>query len=294
MRRLRRWLSENQRIVLITLIFLGTVTAYLLPISFTVDPSEQTENAHQWVEQVPTYGIVLVCWEGQRTEGLEYAFRALTEHLLDRHLRPVLITFFEESPSEMRNVWKNILSARTGLRRGRDYLNVGLIPGGAEAMRSFVKEPLLTLKNRSALDSETLSSPLVKDLSSKGSVVLTVVIGEDTEHGFPFQQYSQVFGEQRTPLVAVTPGLGTGGEEIIAFGGFQGIVDGVTGAAEYEHLRGQKGPATRHLKSISVISVLLVGLIVGVAVGGLFSEGLRPNRGRQRNSRDVPHDGRIR
>jgi hypothetical protein len=230
----------------------------LIPIGLPVPITKPTQMAFDTVEKLPQGSLVAVSsvLVGGNWPDLGPPEMALVQHLFKRHMKIVFIGEVDETPTITETVLLPKI-IKYGAQYGVDYVNLGFIAGVpdvaeaafATSMRRVISVDFVTKKPLDDL-------PIMKGVNTLADFQLAIQIGMAED---PIRQFYTPF---KIPLIVGVYGMM--GVQYIPYlntGQLAGMVVGLRGAAEYEHLVGFVGEGTQGADALSM-SMLLVAIFV--------------------------------
>lgn len=284
-------LNLDRRIIF-GLVFLCVLTPLLAPMGLPFKTNEEVERAFESVESLPEGSAVLISVDfGPSTipETMP-VLKALLHQCFRKKLRPVLVSLVPDGRAMAINGLADVVNAQDAqgqplypdLKDGRDYCFLGYKAGGTAVMLGLGQSIEATYEkdssDRAVRDLEIFSR--VKRLSDFKLIFDIAAVG--------YPEYWVSYGAEKygVPLtVACTAVSAVQYYPYYRAGQFQGLVNGMRGAAEYEKLAGMAEiigeipDATKGMDAQTVTHCLIV-LAILLANVAYFIEKRRPAAGR--------------
>ncbi|MFA0765139.1 MAG: hypothetical protein BDTLLHRC_000092 [Candidatus Fervidibacter sp.] len=275
-----RWLVRFQDIDR-RYIYLAVAAALTLPIVLQLRmpqiPTPPTQAAFKAVENVPDEKVVLIAADFDTGTVGENGpqLRAVLEHLMRRKKKFVILSLIAPQGVTIAELYARTIGEKYGYKYGRDYVNLGYLPGGAptlERMGRSVWETFPTDTKRIPLS----ELPMMRQVRSAQDISLVAIF---TGSGvLPY--YVQTFWAQfKVPLIEGCTGIIV--PELFPYMEAKqlvGILPGLKGAAEYEALLQQNGLGMRGMVAQSVAHALVIILILLGNLGMWLSRRLPAQR----------------
>jgi len=264
-RGLRVWEEIFKRIIYVALA-LATLLPLLWGVSLwegkiTIRPS--TEAFYTAVEDVAQDAVVLVSFDyepGMVTE-LDSQAQAIIDHLMRRGLRIAAMSLLPQGPALAQRMLEEGAGRNDGYLYGRDYLNLGYLPGREAGLRVLTEEPLEAF-SKDYRDATPLTDfVMAQELAEIGDIALIIELAGSEQ--MPRMWLEQVGSRQEVPIVAgVTAAAEQGMRPYLESGQLQGLLSGLVGAAEYELATQGRGRARATLDAQSAAHLVILFFVV--------------------------------
>ena len=261
--RLLRWLLG---LLLLTVAFIPLALPMLRsPMPQKILPAALA--AKQLVDKVPSNGVVLVGVDynlGFSAE-MEAAAAPVLSHLMSKHVRLVTISTQPVGGDMAARLIEHVLAKNGNYREGKDYLNLGYLPGGTAALYAFARAPRAVLPN-AAGHSAIWNNPILKNIHNVDNFDMVLVITEDPDTARAWVEQVRpalnhapmvmVISAQAEPLVE--PYYETAQHQVA------GIVTGLEGGVAYSEATGRQAAKNAQAvwSSYSLITLTAVILLV--------------------------------
>ncbi len=264
MEQVTQWLARFQTIDR-RIIYLCVAIAIALPFIFRIHlpvvVTPPVQRFYEAVEKVPKDKVVLVAADfSTGTEGENGPqVQAVLEHLMRRRI-PFIILGVDIQGPELVQSYAERLARKYSYRYGRDFVNLGYLPGGQMALERFCRSVWQTVpvdyKQRPLAE-----LPLMRRVRTAKDIGL---VAEFTGSGL-LSWYIQTFwGQFKVPLAQGCTGI-IGPEQFpyLDTGQLSGLMVGLKGAAEYEALLNIQREGYRRMmpQSLGHLSALLLILL---------------------------------
>ncbi len=253
---LTRWIT-------FTLVGLAAVIPFLFDFKLPTVPSKVADDLFNAVEKLKERDVLMLSFDfdpGAEVE-LEPMARSLLRQAFRKNLRVINLSLYmpQSAPLMNRIVLETAAEFPGKVLEGRDFVLLGFNPGalstilgmGENIYQFFPKDRL----NKPLKDAEAMKGvATLKDLNmmidlAAGSLPDTWLVYGQNKHGFPMG-------------LGCTAVMATDYYPYLESGQLVGELGGMAGAYRYEKLVGKEGTATKGMRSLSVIHLLIVALIV--------------------------------
>lgn len=265
MEQLRQWLIGFQAIdrrIIYLCVAIAIALPFIVAVRLPVIPTLPVQKFYEAVEKVPKGKVVLIAADFDTgTEGENGPqVQAVLEHLM-RSRTPFVILGTTIQGPELVQSYAERLARRYGYRYGRDFVNLGYLPGGQLALERFCRSVWQTkptdYKQRPLTDLK-----LMRKVRTARDIGL---VAEFTGSGV-LPWYVQTFWAQfKVPLAQGCTGI-IGPEQFpyLDTGQLSGLMVGLKGAAEYEALlkvqrEGYRRMMPQSLGHIAALLLILLG-----------------------------------
>jgi hypothetical protein len=238
----------------------------LWPIGLPLAVSDPVRRYHDAVEAIPDGSAVLLACDfdpGSRPE-LVPMMKSSLRHLFDQKCRVIVTCLWNGGPALVDQVLEQVADEYRArgvpLESGVQYVNLGY-KAGNEAVMVLMGQGVVNAFPRDQRERETRSLPIMKDIAGYSSFPLLVNISG----GYPGTKewVQQVNSRFHLPMVSGCTAVSA--PEYYPYlqsGQLRGMLGGMAGAAEYEMLRKEKGPATRGMDAQSLAHLFIALCIV--------------------------------
>jgi len=263
--RVLRWL-----IAFILIVFVGFAViaeSQNVPLPAPVSIPDQTFAASKLVNAIPDSAPVLLAfdYEPGMAGEMHAASSAIVDRLIVKGSRLTLVSTVPSGPAIAEYFFQEVLAR--AYTEGKDYINLGYIPGGTTGLLSFAHTPRLVFPMSYDGNRDPWGTPPLQTVNRLSDFALVMIITDDSDVARAWiEQVQPQLGE--TPVITI---LSAQAEPMVRpyFGAevgsqVRGIVSGLSGAAAYEVLA-ENNLGRAYWDAYSV------GLIV--AVGAIFIGG---------------------
>lgn len=233
--------------------------------------SPAVKGFYDAVEAMPPDKIALISiiWDSGTVAENRPQTEALMRHLFLRDKKFAIIAFAPQGSKFAYDSAERI-AEELGKEYGKDWVHWGYKPAGAlvPVMISFAQDIPDTIQKDTH---GTLLShiPMMAGVENIHDIGL---IAEVTPSGTLEYWIAYIHGPYRTPLVyAPTAVMAPEGFNPLDAGQIKGMLTGMKGAAEYEHLLGRKDFATKAAPALSASHMLIIVLIIAGNIGYISS-----------------------
>lgn len=258
-------LPSLDRRALHVLLFVSVALPLLFPLGLTGGVSKSTQQFYDLIESLQPGDVVLISFDCEAASWAEIGpvARAVVQHAMRRKLRIVGTSFLSEGTALGYRLLSE-LAAEHERSYGQDWAYLGFRPQYVAAMLGL-GESITREYPRDYLDSPTESLPLFAGVQSYRQIKLVISIADDSMPQYWVEYAGARHGVQiaaglsAVMLTTFTPYLDS--RQI------SGLVSGLKGAAEYEHLLGTRGAGTRGMDAQSSAHLAIIVLVM---VGNLI------------------------
>ena len=255
-----RLLNLDRRIVYLV-VFIGVSLGLLIDFRLPVRATPNVRAVYDGIESLDEGSTVLLSFDFGPSTVTELGpmSRAVLYHCFRRKLRVIAVTLVAEGLGITQSILEEI-AAEHGAKYGDDFVFLGYKAGG-EAVILNMGQDL-----RRAFDRDVHGNPLTemrvtRSISSLRDMSYVI----DLASGSPGVDEWIQFGQERYgfPFAAgVTAVMAPDYFPFLQSGQMQGLLGGLAGAAEYEHLIGREGQAVNGMRPQSVGHIVIIGLIL--------------------------------
>lgn len=270
---LKKLLTIDPRLIFL-LLFICVAVPLISPLSLPVGISPGTSATYRFIENLPPGSNVLSIFDLSAASAIEVypQVAAFTTHLKNRNLKIVEVSFDSAGPMFADRALKDAFGAsKDHTLYGKNFVNLGYIPGGETAMKSFAANAKMIQKDFYGKDIKDLE--IMRDISSAKDFKLAIVIT-----GSQVDNIVRQFGDPYSlPIAgAVTAVLVT---RIMPYYPARviGYLNGLRGAAEYELLVKRPGIALAGMDAQSAAHLLVIFFIIVGNVGYVITKSRRPS-----------------
>jgi hypothetical protein len=200
-------------------------------------------------------------WSGE----MDTLTRAVINQLLARGVFLVLVSTVPTGPVQAEHLLTQVESSRgIAIEANQQYVNLGYIPGGAAGLLGFATVP------RQTVGGEAWQLPSLQNVTSLAHFGMVLVATQDIDTArLWIEQVSPGLGN--IPLVMLVSAQAAPIIQAYYNAGpsqIQGLVSGLAGAARFEWVTVQNGPAIAYWGPFTV-GMLMAGVMI--VMGGIFN-----------------------
>jgi hypothetical protein len=238
----------------------------LVPLGLPITPAPPSRAYHDAIASLPRGATVMVACDFDPSTVPELApmLRATLDQLFERGCRVVVLTLWNGAPPLVDAIVRDAATRHPAARDGSEYVHLGY-QAGNEAVMLRLADGIAAAYPYDFAERETRRLPIAESMRAWSDVALLVSLSA----GYPGTKewVLQVATRFNVPTVAgVTAGLAPDVYPYLESGQLRGLLAGMTGAAEYERLRGERAAASRGMDAQS----LAHGFVALCLVLGLF------------------------
>jgi hypothetical protein len=193
-------------------------------------------------------------------------------HLMKRHLKFALFAFNDPQGRELGQRVADSIQNEYSYVYGRDYVNIGYRPNAAivPMLKSAVRDVPGSFGN-DIRGTPLAQVPVMQGIKTVNDVGLIIEITPSNTVGAWIQFYQRTGDKPIPTLFCPTAVMAAEAFPYLKSGQLQGMLNGLSGATEYEVLTGTKGFGTRASASLSYAHLLIIVLII-LGNAGMFAE----------------------
>lgn len=240
-----------------------------LDLPMIVSPAAQ--GVYDTVEKMPAdkLAIIIIYWGSGTTAENRPQVEALMRHLMMRGKR-VAVLAFDPQGSQFSYESGAAVAKELGKKYGTDWVHFGYRPPAnlVPLLLSFPKDVIGAFQTDK--DGKKLADlPVMRGVKTIKDIGL---LADTTSVGELDMWIAYVYGPHRTPIVyGPTSVMAPEGYNPLDAGQIKGMLTGMKGAAEYEHLLKSPGFASRAAGALSTSHVLIIVLIIVGNIGYISS-----------------------
>jgi hypothetical protein len=242
-----------------------------------VEISAVTRAAYDNLDKVPAGAIVWMSADygsSSMTELLP-AHKAVLRHAFTKGLRVIAGGMWDEAGAMTDYAWQDVKKDFPEKKYGVDFVNVGFKPGGKVLLERIASDAAQAFLGVDYYGKSLAEMPLMSEFKTFKDAKL---IFEFTS-GTPGEQdyIKMVTDPLKIPFSAAATAVSVPGiMPFVQSGQMQGLLQGMTGAAQYEVLVKKPGSAVAGMDAQSVAQLLMVVFIVIGNIGYLAARGKKP------------------
>lgn len=234
----------------------------LMPLDLPLEPSAPVRDYASVIDSLPRGArVLLACdYDPSGIPEMVPMTRSTFRHLLARDCRVVALGLWPGGPGLVDSVLRETAREFPAKRYGVDWVHLGY-KSGNEAVMVLIGQGLASAFPRDHGGQDVRTLPLVRETRDYRAFALLVSLSE----GYPGTKewVQQVQARFHLPMVAgVTAVSAPEFYPYLQSGQLAGMLGGMAGAAEYEALRRERGPATRGMDAQSLGHVFVAACIV--------------------------------
>jgi hypothetical protein len=247
-------------------IFLAMGIAVALPLFLRLGLEPQTTPPvrayYDFIESLPEGSKVLCSFDydpGSLAELNPMCFATL-RHLLERKLKPIVITLWSTAPALIERNVNTICRDEYGKQYGKDYVYLGL-KEGREAVMVAMGRSIRATFPQDFYGTSIDALPLMNDVENYGSFSALVNVSA----GYPGTKEYVQYVTTRFAIPLVSGSSAVSVPEYSAYyqsGQLKGLLTGITGAAEYEQLLHKPGLALTAMDGQTMGHFVIIAFIL--------------------------------
>ncbi|MFA6666224.1 MAG: hypothetical protein WCT06_06600 [Armatimonadota bacterium] len=269
-----RWFDRLQHIdrrIMYVLLALIIAAPLIWKLDFPIMASPAVKGAYNAVENIPDgkIAVISINWASGTIAENGPQTEAIIRHMFMKDKKFAIIAW-DPQGSKFSYDYAERIARETGKVYGRDWVHWGLRPIANIVLliQGFARNIPRTIGKD--INGTPLSDiPMMQEIKDIKDVGL---IADITPTATLDIWIAYIYGQYRTPIIyAPTAVMAPEGFNPLDAGQIKGMLAGMKGAAEYEHLLGRVDFATRATGALSSSHILIIVLIILGNVGYLMS-----------------------
>jgi len=258
---LRFLLKMDRRIVFI-LVALAVATPLVLPLNLPIKVTHPVRQLYAAIERLPARSrpvLVSVDYDPSTVPELQPMTLAVLRHCLSKQIPVIVTTMFPTGAGLARDAMETVAKEYPNLAYGTDYAYMGYKPGYTLVMLGIGEDFHQTYPS-DGFGSPSSDLPILMNVKNYDDIAMVVDFTASAAYEvwimFAHQKYGCTVG------AGVTAVMASDAYPYLNAGQLEGLLGGLSGAAEYEKLIGAPGSATIGMDAQSVVHILIIILIV--------------------------------
>lgn len=255
-------------LVLWILVGIPLLSPLYLPLSISPD----TVKYHDAVEALPAGAVVAF---GMDVSPAGYGgelgpqARATATHVLRKPVKVIFLSFWETGAPLIESVWKDPFVAALIKTKeyGKDYVNLGWIPGTETGMASFATDIWKTAEKGDYKGTKLADLPIMTNVKTVDDFYMLICIETGTPGG---PEYLRQWQARNPKLKMIVGSLGVSvpaNMAYVASGQYMSILRGGRGATEYQRLLNIVTPAD--VQGADAMTMSHVVVLAFLAIGNI-------------------------
>ncbi|MFO7947186.1 MAG: hypothetical protein R6V19_10245 [Armatimonadota bacterium] len=267
---MRDWLGRMQNIDR-RWIFLAIFLAVLLPFVTNLklpvgEPSPATRALYDHIEQLPEGSVIVIScdYSPSSMPELEPMAKAIVRHALQHNIRVVAMTLHPQGALMIDRIFDEV-APQVGAEYGEDYVVAGFKPGGLAVILGMGRDIPKVFGFTDARGNELSELPAMEGVNTYDDVAVLVDFAANN-----LPQSWVAYAHERYDLTVAAGVTGVMATDLYPFwksGQLLAVVNGLKGAAEYEHLVGEPGWGLLGMSSQSIAHALIILFVIFGNVG---------------------------
>jgi hypothetical protein len=251
-------------------IILGAVliVGLFLPVDKDVDVSEPTSEFFKSVGSLPDYSMVLLATDFDANSRAEMVpqLQIVTEHLMERNLRIIAISMWDQGPMFADRILKNT-GKEMDKTYGVDYVNLGYA-AGVHSMVRLLKDDIRAVYKKDFSGNAVNDMEILEGIEGATDIPMMIVISDRPSSAKTYIEQIQSFKKDYRIVCGLTATTVPPLTPYIQSGQIEGYIIGLKGASEYEFLMEEVGLGRRAMSAQSIGQITIIILIIA---GNLFA-----------------------
>lgn len=256
-----RWLLALDRRVVFLLVGAAVALPLILPLNLPVFVSQPVKQLHSAVESLPSGGkpvILAVDFDPSTVPELRPMAVAVMHHLFQRRVPFILLTLHPAGIGIAEDILSNVKAGYPNARYGKDYAFMGFAVGYSLVILG-IGQDFPTTFPKDAYGTPVSEIPVVKNIKNFDDIAMVIDFAASAVFEswimFAYQKHGCKVG------AGVTAVMASDAYPFLQAGQLQGLLGGLSGAAEYEDLVKRPGSAKAGMDAQSIVHLLILLLI---------------------------------
>lgn len=233
------------------------------PLGLPVPIQKESTKWYDTINTIPD-GSTVIFAPMYGTSGMPELFPmtlATMHQLWSKNIKIVVVTFWAEGALVFDKLLQQMNPESYGKVYGKDWIDLGYVPGSEPAMRAFGENIAKTSPKDYLKGQNTGDFEMMKTINSANDIDLIISI----ETGTPgltewLRQWQEPF---KVPIIVGCIGVSAPGmAPFLQSGQLSAMLPGLTSSAEYEKLLGRPGLAIAGVDAVSMSHILIVALVI--------------------------------
>jgi len=247
--------------------------AILRPLGLPVRITDTTRMLYDHIESLPPGSVVWL--------GMEYSTGSIAElnpqiiavvhHIFKKDLKLIVSGMWQDGPMIAQKLIEP-LAEKYGKEYGVDWVNLGFRAGGTPYIRLMTEDIMEATAGVDHFSKPLKDYPLMQQVPRLTKEYVDFIIVADTGTPGSPEWLAYVSDPQGIPMgVCIIQMSVPGMMPYVQAGQYVGLVPGLRGAAEYEILVGETGPAVTGTDTSSMAAILVTLFIILGNIGYVMS-----------------------
>jgi hypothetical protein len=247
--------------VIYAVIFVGVALALLIDFKFPISATPNVRAVYQGVETLDKGQTILISFDFGPSTVTELGpmARAILHHCFSKELRVIAVTLLPEGQGITQSILEEV-ATEYDAKYGEDFVFLGY-KAGNEAVILNMGQDLRRAFDKDVRGNSLATMAATRSITSLRDIPYII----DLTSGYPGVEEWIQFGQERYGFklaAGVTAVMAPDAFPFLQSGQLEGLLGGLAGAAEYEHLIGREGQAVSGMRPQSVGHVIIIGFIL--------------------------------
>lgn len=250
-------------------VFVAIVVPFLTGLKLPVGtPSPAAVAVYEAIDNLPPDSVVMLAidYGPASMPELEPMAKAVARHCFQRDLRVLAMTLNPEAALMIRRAVDPVME-EMGKEYGVDFVDAGFKPGGLAVILGMGRDIPKVFGNQDARGNALSSLPMMAGIGTYDDIALMIDFAASslpfTWIGFAHERYGLKMAAGVTAVMATDLYPYWKSDQLV------GVINGMKGAAEYEHLVGVTGWGILGMSSQSIAHLLIILFIIMGNIGYL-------------------------
>ena len=257
---MERFLNLDRRIVYL-IVFVSVTMALLIDFKLPVRATPNVRAVYNSVEAIPSGSSILISFDFGPSTYTELGpmAEAILHHCFRQDLSVIAVTLVPEGQGLTQTTLEKV-AVDYGKKYGEDYVFLGY-KAGNEAVILNMGQDLRRAFDRDVHDNSLTDMRATREINSLADLPYVINLSA----GYPGVEEWIQFVEERYGFklaAGVTAVMAPDCFPFLQSGQLTGLLGGLAGAAEYEHLIGREAQATSGMRPQSVGHIVIIAFIL--------------------------------
>ncbi len=257
-----RFLLRMDRRLVFVLVALAVVTPLIMPLNLPIEVTQPVRQLHTAIDRLAARSrpvIVSVDYDPSTVPELMPMTLAVLRHCFSKEIPVIVTTMLPAGAGLARDAMETVGREYPNLSYGTDYVYMGYKPGYMLVMLGIGEDFHQTYPS-DGFGTPSSELPILKNVKNYDDIAMVVDFTGTQAYEiwimFAHQKYGCKVG------AGVTAVMASDAYPYLNAGQLEGLLGGLSGAAEYEKLIDKPGDATVGMDAQSVVHILVIILII--------------------------------
>ena len=256
------FLLQMDRRIVFVLVALAVVAPLIMPLNLPIVVGDKVRRLYDAIDQLPPRSrpvLVSVDYDPSTVPELQPMTLAVLRHCFSKEIPVIVTTMFPTGAGLARDAMETVAKEYPNLSYGTDYAYMGYKPGYSLVILGIGENFQATYPS-DGYGTPSSKLPILKNVKNYDDIAIMVDFTASAAYEvwimFAHQKYGCKVG------AGVTAVMASDAYPYLNSGQLEGLLGGLSGAAEYEKLIGAPGTATIGMDAQSIAHILIIVLII--------------------------------